>query len=116
MERAAKRRWPVAPRVVSGLLVMSRSERTNETGVVSMVADAKPIRFLFLPEGEDPDTYVRKHGPEEFRRRVREAETLSQFLLAQLRSEGELASPEGRARFVSMAKPHVQKITAPALR
>ena len=81
-----------------------------------LAPDAKPIRFLFLPEGEDPDTYVRKHGPEEFRRRVREAETLSQFLLAQLRAEGELASPEGRARFVSMAKPHVQKITAPALR
>jgi DNA primase len=81
-----------------------------------LAPDHKPIRFLFLPEGEDPDTYVRKHGAEEFQRRVREAETLSQFLLAQLRAECELASPEGRARFVSMAKPHVQKITAPALR
>jgi DNA primase len=81
-----------------------------------LAPDHKPIRFLFLPEGEDPDTYVRKHGAEEFQRRVREAETLSQFLLAQLRAECELASPEGRARFVSVAKPHVQKITAPALR
>jgi DNA primase len=81
-----------------------------------LAPDAKPIRFLFLPEGEDPDTYVRKHGAEAFQRRVRETETLSQFLLAQLRAEGDLGSPEGRARFVSMAKPHVQKITAPALR
>ena len=47
---------------------------------------------------------------------MREAETLSQFLLAQLRAESDLATAEGRARFVSMAKPHGQKITAPALR
>ena len=81
-----------------------------------LAPDAKPIRFLFLPESEDPDTYVRKHGADEFRRRVHEAETLSQFLLAQLRSECDLATAEGRARFVSIAKPHVQKVTAPALR
>ena len=47
---------------------------------------------------------------------MREAETLSQFLLAQLRSECDLATAEGRARFLSLAKPHVQKLTAPALR
>jgi DNA primase len=81
-----------------------------------LAPDAKPIRFLFLPDGEDPDSYVRKHGADDFRRRVREAETLSQFLLAQLRAECDLATAEGRARFVSIAKPHVQKITAPALR
>ncbi|HEX4926980.1 MAG TPA: DNA primase [Burkholderiales bacterium] len=81
-----------------------------------LAPDHKPIRFLFLPEGEDPDSFVRKHGADEFRRRVRSSETLSQFLLAQLRAECDLASPEGRARFVSLAKPHVQKTTAPALR
>jgi DNA primase len=81
-----------------------------------LAPDHKPIRFLFLPEGEDPDTYVRKHGKDAFEGRVREAETLSQFLLAQLRAECDLATAEGRARFLSMAKPHVQKLTAPALR
>ncbi len=81
-----------------------------------LAPDHKPIRFLFLPDGEDPDTYVRKHGAEAFQQRVHEAETLSQFLLAQLRTECDLGTPEGRARFVSVAKPHVQKITAPALR
>jgi DNA primase len=83
---------------------------------LALAPDQKPIRFLFLPEGEDPDTYVRKHGREAFEARVREAETLSQFLLAQLRAENDLGTAEGRARFVSMAKPHIQKITAPALR
>ena len=81
-----------------------------------LAPDHKPIRFLFLPEGEDPDSYIRKNGKDAFEGRVRQAETLSQFLLAQLRAEADLATPEGRARFLSMAKPHVQRLTAPALR
>ena len=81
-----------------------------------LAPDHKPIRFLFLPDGEDPDTYVRKHGKAAFEQRVRSAETLSQFLHAQLRAENDLGSAEGRARFVSMAKPHIQRLTAPALR
>ena len=81
-----------------------------------LAPDHKPIRFLFLPDGEDPDTYVRKHGKESFEKRVREAETLSQFLLAQLRANADLATAEGRAQFVSAAKPHIQKLAAPALR
>jgi DNA primase len=81
-----------------------------------LAPDHKPIRFLFLPEGEDPDSYVRRHGKEGFEARLRESETLSQFLLAQLRAECDLATAEGRARFVSLSKPHVQRLTAPALR
>jgi len=81
-----------------------------------LAPDHKPIRFLFLPDGEDPDSYVRRHGKEGFEARLREAETLSQFLLAQLRSEADLDTPEGRARFLSAAKPHIQKLAAPALR
>jgi DNA primase len=81
-----------------------------------LAPDHKPIRFLFLPDGEDPDTYVRKHGKDAFEARVRAAETLSQSLLAQLRTEGDLASAEGRARLVSIARTHLEKITAPALK
>ncbi|HEX6317397.1 MAG TPA: DNA primase [Burkholderiales bacterium] len=81
-----------------------------------LAPDNKPIRFLFLPEGEDPDTYIRKNGKEGFEDRVRQAETLSQFLLAQLRSECDLATAEGRARLVSLAKTHLERIPASALK
>ena len=83
---------------------------------LSLAPDQKPIRFLFLPDGEDPDSYIRKNGKPAFEARLRHAETLSQFLLSQLRSEADLATPEGRARLVSISKSHIQKITAPALR
>ncbi|MBV8030405.1 MAG: DNA primase [Betaproteobacteria bacterium] len=81
-----------------------------------LAPDDKPIRFLFLPDGEDPDTYIRKHGQEAFERLVGEAQTLSEFLFAELRGQFSLSSPEGRSQFIAAAKPHLQKITAPALR
>jgi DNA primase len=81
-----------------------------------LALDHKPIRFLFLPQGDDPDTYIRKHGKESFERLAREAPTLSEFLLAELRSQAELGSAEGRSGFLAAAKPHVQKVTAAALK
>ena len=78
--------------------------------------DHKPIRFLFLPEGDDPDTYIRKNGKEAFEKLVAGAPTLSEFLLSELRAQANLATAEGRAAFIAAAKPHIQKLTAPALR
>src|SRR3954463_10244134 len=81
-----------------------------------LAPDHKLIKFLFLPEGEDPDTYIRRYGKERFEGLVTSAETLSQFLLSELRSGSNLETGEGRSRFVSMAQPYIQKITAPILR
>jgi len=78
--------------------------------------DNKPVKFLFLPEGDDPDTFVRKNGREKFEELVLRAETLSQFLLSDLRARFNLETPESRAQFVSAARPYLQKVTAPILR
>jgi len=81
-----------------------------------LAPDHKPVRFLFLPDGDDPDTYIRKHGKDAFEKLVREAQPLSRFLLNELSGQSDLATPEGRAGFLALAKPHIQKLTAPALR
>src|SRR4051812_43891699 len=81
-----------------------------------LAQDNKPIKFLFLPDGEDPDTYIRKQGKESFERLVRDAQTLSEYLLAELRSQSNLATAEGRSQFLAAAKPHLQKVAAPALK
>jgi DNA primase len=81
-----------------------------------LAQDNKPVKFLFLPDGEDPDTYIRKQGKESFERLVRDAQTLSEYLLAELRSQSNLATAEGRSQFLAAAKPHLQKIVAPALK
>jgi DNA primase len=81
-----------------------------------LVRDDKPMCFLFLPDGEDPDSYVRRHGRESFELRVREAQPLSRFLLGELRVSADLATAEGRSRFLVAAKPYLQKVAAPALK
>jgi DNA primase len=81
-----------------------------------LALDHKPVRFLFLPEGDDPDSYVRRHGSDAFEERVRDSQTLSEFLLGELRGQADIRSAEGRSRFLMAAKPHLQKIAAPALK
>jgi DNA primase len=78
--------------------------------------DHKAIRFLFLPEGEDPDTYVRAKGKQAFEELAGRAEPLSAYLLAQLRARVDTNTAEGRSRLLHEAKPFVMNITsAPAL-
>jgi DNA primase len=91
------------------------ARRALETSL-PLAADGKTIRFLFLPEGEDPDTYVRKQGKEAFERLIPGSQTLSGFLLGELRAAAEFATAEGRSRFLTAAKPHLHKITAPGLK
>jgi len=81
-----------------------------------LATDTTAIRFLFLPQGEDPDSFVRAQGREAFERLAAQAQTLSGFLLGELRAQSDLAAPEGRARFQVTAKPLIQRLAAPALR
>ncbi|MEJ2173984.1 MAG: DNA primase [bacterium] len=81
-----------------------------------LAPDHKPIRFLFLPQGEDPDSSIRAHGAEAFERAVREAQTLSSFLLGELRAQTDLGSPEGRSALLAAARPHLKRTEAPGLR
>ena len=81
-----------------------------------LAPDNKKMRFLFLPEGEDPDTYVRRHGKQAFEKMVQEAQLMSEFLVGELRSQSDLGTAEGRSQFLVAARPHLQKIAAPGLR
>ena len=83
---------------------------------LAYLADGKQIRFLFLPDGEDPDTYVRKHGQASFEALVGKAVPLSRFLLDELGGRVDLAAAEGRARLVHEAKPLLKQMPANALR
>ena len=77
--------------------------------------DNRTIRFLFLPEGEDPDSYVRTKGKEAFEELVGRAEPLSTYLLGQLRARVDINTAEGRSRLVHEAKPLLKSVAAPGL-
>ncbi len=72
---------------------------------LAVLADGKNARFLFLPDGEDPDDYVRKRGKEAFETLVDAAMPLSDFLLTELAQRHPPRSAEGRAALVNAAKP-----------
>ena len=78
--------------------------------------DGKEVSFLFLPEGEDPDSFIRTHGREAFMHLL-DAETvpLSAFLVRELARDRKLETQEGRAAFLKEAKPLLDRIAAPLL-
>jgi DNA primase len=79
---------------------------------LDQLADGKQVSFLFLPQGEDPDTFVRKEGRVAFETLLRDAQPLSQFLLQELSLRVDLNTNEGRARLLKEAQPLITRIQA----
>ncbi len=70
----------------------------------------REIRFLFLPEGHDPDTLVGAEGREAFERRLDSTLPLSEYLVRELSEQTDLSHADGRARFAESARPLVTKV------
>jgi DNA primase len=93
-----------------------RAARRALEACLPQVSDDKIIKFLFLPQEHDPDSYVREFGAEAFAQEINDAMPLSQFLLREVTTEHDLTTPEGRARAQYDAKPLLQAMTPTALR
>lgn len=79
---------------------------------LSQVREGRQIRFLFLPEGHDPDTLVGAEGREAFEARIQQAMPLSEYFISQLSSQVDIRSIDGRARLGEMARPLLERIPA----
>jgi DNA primase len=80
------------------------------------LADNKRLGFIFLPQEDDPDSYIRAHGKAEFDRLIQQAMPLSDFLLRELAQRCDLTSSEGKAQLIYEAKPLLLKLPTPLLR
>ncbi|MCD1127113.1 DNA primase [Jinshanibacter sp. LJY008] len=80
------------------------------------LTDGRQLRFMFLPDGEDPDTLVRKEGKEAFQQRLEQAQPLSMFLFDTLMPQVDLSSPDGRAKLSTLALPLISKVPGETLR
>jgi len=72
--------------------------------------DGWQARFMFLPEGDDPDSLVQKERRETFEKRVANAITLSTFFYDTLIGRADISSIDGRARLVESARPYLAKL------
>jgi len=72
--------------------------------------EGREIRFLFLPEGQDPDSLVGTEGREAFEKRLSTALPLSEYLVREVSTDIDLSHADGRARFAEAARPLVAKL------
>jgi DNA primase len=79
---------------------------------LSQVREGRQIRFLFLPEGHDPDSLVGEEGREAFEARLAAATPLSEYFLKHLSSQVDIETVDGRARLGEQARPLVERIPA----
>jgi DNA primase len=72
--------------------------------------EGREIRFLFLPDGQDPDSLVGQEGRESFEARLAGALPLSEYLVRELAQHSDLTNADGRARFAEAARPLFLKV------
>ncbi|MDX1901798.1 MAG: DNA primase [Gammaproteobacteria bacterium] len=75
-----------------------------------LAQDGKQMRFMFLPDGDDPDSFIRRQGRETFETKIQEAQTLSQFFFHALSTQVDLSHLDGRAHLAKLAMEHIQQL------
>ena len=75
-----------------------------------MMEDGRGVKFLFLPEGEDPDTVVRNKGPQHLEHLFDTAAPLETFLFEQMGLGIDLATMDGKARLSKLVAPYLNQI------
>ena len=87
--------------------------RALETALPFM-SEGRQATFMFLPEGEDPDSLIRMRGSEAFNELVGHAKPLSSFFFEHQASEIDMGTLDGRARLVELSKPFLGRLPAGA--
>lgn len=75
-----------------------------------MMEDGRQVKFLFLPEGEDPDTVVRSKGAQHLEHMFDTAAPLEQFLFEQMGDGIDLTTMDGKARLSKLVAPYINQI------
>ena len=76
---------------------------------VPVFKDGCEAKFLFLPQGEDPDSLIRERGKEIFLQHIREGKSLSTYILDKLKEDIDIRTPAGKARLAQTARPLLEK-------
>jgi len=75
-----------------------------------LMREGHQLHFMFLPEGEDPDTLVRSIGRDGFEQRIGQAQPLSEYFFEQMGRQADISRLDGRARLVELCRPYLSKL------
>ena len=78
--------------------------------------DGRQLKFVFLPDGEDPDTFIRQQGKEGFEHYLQTALSLTDFLFSHLLNQVDLSSKEGKSKLAALTVPLIKRIPGEMLR
>lgn len=78
---------------------------------LDLLEDGYLLRFLLLPDGEDPDSFIQRQGRDGFLTYLQKAQSLGEFLFAYLLAQVDLSQLEGKARLAKLAIPLIEKVT-----
>ena len=78
--------------------------------VLGQLSEGRQVRFLFVPEGDDPDSLVRREGAAGLTERIERAIPFSEFFFGRFRAEVDMGSLDGRSRLVELARPMLERI------
>ncbi|EMK6924715.1 DNA primase [Vibrio alginolyticus] len=80
------------------------------------LTDGRQLKFMFLPDGEDPDSYIRQNGKQAFDQQVSNAMPLSEFMFSSLTQQVDMSTKEGMAKLSTLAVPLIDKVPGGTLR
>lgn len=78
--------------------------------IFPVMPDNVQFRFMFLPEGDDPDSIIRREGKTAFEKRIQEAQTLSQYFFQTLTIDIDPTTADGKARYIKAAFDHIKNL------
>jgi len=83
---------------------------------LTSLKEGRLARFLFLPEGQDPDSFINQYGEAAFNQQVEQASTLTEYLFENLLAECNIGTLEGRAQFLDRLRPYFAQIPLQSLK
>ena len=89
----------------------SAAWRAMNNALVS-VTDTIQLKFLFLPDGHDPDSFIRENSSEDFKLLAKQATPLTEYIIKYLTKNNDLVTSEKKVKFLNEIKPILKEITA----
>ena len=79
------------------------------------VTDTIQLKFLFLPDGHDPDSFVRQNSTKDFKLLVKQSTPLTEYIIKYLTKNNDLVTSEKKVKFLNEIKPILKEMNAPKL-
>ncbi len=83
---------------------------------LASLKEGRLAKFLFLPDGQDPDSFISEFGKQQFDQQVNQCQTLTEFMFETLMAECNTATLEGRSQFLDRMRPYFKQIPLQSLK